>query len=190
MRFNPALPAAFILAAVAFSSCASMPPVTEAKAALTLMDKKDLKNFKLGSSYETNPYLEPQKIWGQEDEFVVLRLDLELLERSKVEIDLSVAGPDGSEVAEFKSFEVMKYYWSNWQGLKADESNRETTLFRTYIPGLRFDGKVGRNSYYMVCRGKNPLPRPFEVVAHAVVNGVSMAELDQVVEPLPPKPKK
>jgi hypothetical protein len=182
---------ASIALALLFGSCASMPPVTDQKATLTLMDQSSLKSATLGYSFNDNPYLEPSKVWGKVDEFVVLKLDLELPTSMKVEMDVSVLGSDGGAVAEFKDHDVMEYYWSNWIATKDQIADRNQMLFRTYIPGLSFMGREGRHSYYLVCLGpKYPLPRPYTVEARVSLDGAIAAELTQTLEPLPTKAKK
>jgi hypothetical protein len=182
--------AAFALVSL-LGSCASMPPVTERKATLALMDQASLKNATLGYSFNDNPYLEPSKVWGKVDEFVVLKLELELPSPARVEAGVSVLDSNGSVVAEYKSHDVMEYYWSNWPGSNDDIGERKMTLFKTYIPSLSFNGKAGRNTYYLVCLGpKYPLPRPYSVSAQVTIDGEMAAELTQTLEPLPPKANK
>jgi hypothetical protein len=176
---------------ILFSSCASTPTVAEPKAILTLETQESLKNHKLGLTFDTNPYLEPKKSFGNKpDEFVVLRLDIDLPAPTRVELEVSVTGPDGEEVADFKDSEKLKFYWGLWAKSRTDPNGRDQCIFRTYIPSLDFKGRRGHMTYYILCRGEAPIPRPCAVDATVVIDGQKAAELHDNLPPLPEKAKK
>ena len=119
---------------------------------------------------------------GKANEFVVLRLDLDLPAATQVSMAGSVENEAGQIIARAMSIEDMKAFWEMWQASDADSSRRMATLQRSYAPGDTFAAKAGRKSYYLVISGKYPLPRPAVIKAFAIVGSLPPVLIEQ---PLP-----
>lgn len=168
------LPIGLVLAlAAALSSCATAKPVLEPSVSIKLVHQKDVKSGVLGNNQQENPYMQPSSIIRkQEDEFVVLRLFVNVPEKADVSVKASVLQADGTQGAVLQTRESLQDFWTKWEGDPILNKNRSITLDQTYIPDTYFVAGKGRNDYYIVLIGKYPIPRPARVQAEVRVFGL------------------
>jgi hypothetical protein len=167
----------------ALVGCASSPPITSSSASLSFASPQELR-ASYGYNYLTNPYLEPVSLLrGKKNEFIVLKIDLELAVPARVKFYASALSPDGKEVAELKNIELFQLYW-DMQAEGEGSGRRAPNLQRSYLPGFEFTARKGRNTYYAVLIGANPIPRPATVSAELNVVGLDSIVFEAELPPL------
>ena len=160
---------------VTLSGCKTAPkakadvPVVQITKATT----EEIKAY--GSSYESNPYMEPRTlIRGKLNEFFVVKIVLNLPAKSKVSVLAEMKGPDGSSAARAYSKLDFATFWQNVIAQNEDDpkyNQKMTTIARSCIPGFDFTEGAGLTTYYLPFVGKNPIPRPSKVYVQVSVSG-------------------
>ncbi len=167
-----------------FVSCETSPDIMTPSFSVTLESEASLKNSLLGAYWSENPYLEPSGIFtGMKNEFVVLRMNIELPVATDVDFTAYVQDSAGKIVAEYKDLDSMRFFWSNWMTDQERNNQRSVTLTQTYAPRQVFTARKGTRSYYIVLMGKNPLPRPATVFAQVYVKGLESQTFEWELPP-------
>ena len=159
-------------------SCVSAPKILEPSIRLSVASIDELK-AKFGYTYKTNPYLEPVSSFaGKKNEFVVLRIELNLIKASRLVAKATIVSSDrGKELARVYDMERFKLYW-DMQAEGPKDSIRESNIQRSYLPWLSFNAKSGSSIYYLVLVGPNPIDRPAKLSAQLFVEGLNPQVLD------------
>jgi hypothetical protein len=154
------------------------------------MSQSSLKTNEFGLRLLSNPYLQPKTVFGKTpQEFIVLKLDIEAPEPERIKWSTEILDASGNEVAAYKDRDKLDFFWEDYPGLDDDAANRASVLSHTYIPSQSFMSKKGHTTYYIVCYGKYPLPRPYTVTA-SVFMGDQLVDTLSVEVTEPPEGQK
>jgi hypothetical protein len=153
-------------------SCASAPPITENKVTIELLSKKQVTD-KFGVDQKLDPFIAPTGILrGKPNDFVVFKLSADLMNAAFTQLTITVKDKDGKASVGLFSKEEFKEFWRGWDAGEAKTANREALIEDFYVPGESFTIPKGRNVYYIVLIGGNPLNRPIAIGIDANVRGL------------------
>ncbi len=153
-----------VTAIVLFFSCATRPSFDPSIPLLSI-EKADAAVLSMfGSTFETNPYLEPKTLLrGKLNEFFVVKISFNLPKDSEVLITAEAVDKDGRDAASAYDRYALKDFWEFAANFETDNpkfQKKMIALEKSCIPGYSFHQKAGKAEYYMPFVGKNPLPRP------------------------------
>lgn len=130
---------------------------------------------KYGVSYETNPFIEPRSlIRGKLNEFVIVKVNLNLPSEASISITVSCTGSDGNETGKPYSRQMFEEYWlfySSENDNPASVNRRNNTIGKYTF--FSFDGREsgGVKTRYIPVVGPNPILRPSIVDVMITVDG-------------------
>jgi len=122
---------------------------------------------KYGVSYETNPFLEPRSlIRGKFNEFIIIKVNLNLPSETNMSITVSCTGPDGKETGKPYSRQMFEEYWlfySSENDNPASVNRRNNTIGKYTF--FSFEGREsgGVKTRYIPVIGPNPILRPSNI---------------------------
>jgi len=162
-------------------SCASIPSGTKAGITIAIADTASLKSA-FGSTFMQNPFLVPNGlIRGIPDEFVVVRVDLNLGARSLVAIEGGIYSEAGANLAELLDKQSLGEYWFTWDPREEPDSRRRSKLERNALPGAHFQLSPGQHRYYLVFKGPNPIPRPATIRIQVSAEGLELVVFEDAL---------
>lgn len=166
-------PIAFLSFSLLLSACASLPPITESKVEVELLSKKQVTD-RFGVDQKLDPFIAPTGVLkGKPYDFVVLRLKTELVDKTYIQSLITAKDKDGNASLSLWSKSEFKEFWREWETSEAKTVNREALIEDFYFPGETFSAPKGRNEYYIVLIGKNPLNKPITVSIDVNASGLS-----------------
>jgi hypothetical protein len=153
-----------LAAAYALLSCASSPkmdPNALPEIQVRLAPERDLAHR--GVSFTVDPLVPPLRLFEKSDEFVSFAIEIRSPKPIHVAFDGDVKSENGELVARLYTADELRDYWKA-RTTRGDKNlnGRLEVINRYYAPSLSFDVRSGNHEYYLVCVGKNPLPRPAE----------------------------
>lgn len=176
----------FTTAILLLFSCATRPSFDASLPLISIekINAADLSKF--GSSFETNPYLEPKTLLrGKLNEFFVVKISFNLQEDSEVLITAEAIGKDGNDTATAYDSYALKDFWEFAANFETDNpkfQKKMLALEKTCIPGYSFNQKAGKTEYYMPFVGKNPLPRPTSIYVQVALASGESSNYDFLLE--------
>ncbi|MHB0896688.1 MAG: hypothetical protein ACYC1A_03955 [Spirochaetales bacterium] len=160
--------AAFSVFSLLAISCASTPQNDPALPAIeiTIASPDEIRQF--GIKQGENPYLEPTSLLkGKLNEFLILKIHFNLMERSKVSIIAQSMKEDGSEAGRFYTAKDFAAFWDQRDIYTEDENpygnTKLITIQRSCLPSLDFFQNSGARDYYLPLVSSYPIPRPAKI---------------------------
>ncbi len=159
--------------ALALTGCASAPSIAENSINLDLLSKKQVTD-KFGIDQKRDPFIAPTGlVRGKPYEFIVFKLTTSFMSDKFVKITIDARDNDGARTFGYWEKKDFIDMWHSWDSGEAAAVNREALIESYYVPGEQFTVRKGRNEWYLVLIGKNPLKHPLSLTID--VNAVGMA---------------
>ncbi len=160
------------LAALAIALCLSCSTTPRGSSggdfSLTLRAASEKEIMRYGPDL-SNPYILQRGMFlVPTEEFVVLMVEATMPSDARVQLNGINALDSGPK---YLSADDIKDWWMRRRSDEAEDRSKQSRIGLSYFPSGPFTMRAGSHSYYIVLIGDKPIKKPFDLVAHFVVNG-------------------
>lgn len=161
------------LSVLSLTGCVSAPSIVENSINVDLLTKKQVTD-KFGIDQKRDPFIAPSGfVRGKPYEFMVFKLTTAFMSDKLVKLTIDARDKDGARTFGYWAKQDFIEMWHTWDSGEAAAVNRDALIESYYVPGEQFTVRKGRNEWYLVLIGNNPLNHPLSVTID--VNAVGMA---------------
>jgi hypothetical protein len=133
------------------------------KVVISQASKESIKSF--GTTFSDNPYIEPKTLLrGKLYEFYVLKVDFNLPDDLKVDIQSAFLDLDNKDAAKlFTQYEFVDF-WENNTAIEPEKDSAKmrkiTSINRSCVPSTSFIQEKGKSNLFIPYVSKYPIKRP------------------------------
>lgn len=133
------------------------------KVVISQASKESIKSF--GTTFSDNPYIEPKTLLrGKLYEFYVLKVDFNLPNDLKVDIQSAFLDRDTKDVAQLLTLYEFIDFWENNTAIEPEKDSAKmrkiTSINRSCVPSMSFLEGKGKSTIFIPYVSKYPIKRP------------------------------